>query len=267
MYKGLQQFAFLKNQVQMFSIFKNIFPKKKLIQIDFSQIEVDMHSHLIPSIDDGSKSIEDSLAILDRFVNLGYSKVITTPHIMSDYYQNTPGTILPAAKEIVQLLNGKIQFSAAAEYYSDAAFITKLTSDKLLCIKKNLLLFEFSFLEEPVNVNDVIFNIQLNDYNPILAHPERYPYFVSHKYNGLSKLEDIRDKGVGLQINLLSLIGHYGPLVKNTAEKLIDANMVDWVSSDCHHITHMDLIEQQVSKSVYLQKLIDSGNLKNKSLL
>ena len=90
---------------------------------------------------------------------------------MSDYYQNTPATILPAAKEIVQLLNGKIQFSAAAEYYSDAAFITKLTSDKLLCIKKNLLLFEFSFLEEPVNVNDVIFNIQLNDYNPILAHP------------------------------------------------------------------------------------------------
>ncbi len=163
----------------MFSIFKNIFPKKKLIQIDFSQIEVDMHSHLIPSIDDGSKSVEDSLAILDRFVNLGYSKVITTPHIMSDYYQNTPATILPAAKEIVEILNGKIQFSAAAEYYSDSAFITKLTSDKLLCIKNNLLLFEFSFLEEPVNVNDVIFNIQLNDYNPILAHPERYPYFVS----------------------------------------------------------------------------------------
>ena len=88
----------------MFSIFKNIFPKKKLIQIDFSQIEGDMHSHLIPSIDDGSKSIEDSLVILDRFVNLGYSKVITTPHIMSDYYQNTPATILPAAKEIVQIL-------------------------------------------------------------------------------------------------------------------------------------------------------------------
>ena len=107
----------------------------------------------------------------------------------------------------------------------------------------------------------------MNDYNPILAHPERYPYFVSPKYNGLSKLEDIRDKGVGLQINLLSLIGHYGPLVKNTAEKLINANMVDWVSSDCHHLTHMNLIEQQVSKSVYLQKLIDSGNLKNKSLL
>ena len=103
----------------MFSIFKNIFPKKKLIQIDFSQIEVDMHYHLIPSIDDGSKSVEDSLVILDRFVNLGYSKVITTPHIMSDYYQNTPATILPAAKEIVQILNGKIQFSAAAEYYSD----------------------------------------------------------------------------------------------------------------------------------------------------
>lgn len=250
----------------MFSIFKNIFPKKRLIQIDFSQIEVDMHSHLIPSIDDGSKSVEDSLAILDRFVNLGYSKVITTPHVMSDYFQNTPSTILPAAKEIVEILNGKIQFSAAAEYYSDSEFLTKLTNEKLLCIKNKLLLFEFSFLEEPVNVNDVIFNIQLNEYKPILAHPERYPYFLSPN-NRLFKLEDIRDKGVEFQINLLSLIGHYGPLVKNTAEKLIDANMVDWVSSDCHHLTHMNLIEQQVSKSVYLQKLIDSGNLKNKSLL
>lgn len=251
----------------MISIFKNLFSQSKEVIIDFSQISVDMHSHLIPGIDDGSKSIKDSIAMVEGFIDLGYKKIITTPHIMSDYYQNTPDIILPLAADLNNRLNGRIQFSAAAEYYSDSEFLTKLENDQLLCIKDNNLLFEFSFLEEPINVNEVIFNIQLKDYKPILAHPERYPYFTRHKYKGLSKFEDMKSRGVDLQLNMLSLIGHYGPDVKKTAEQLIDANLVDWVSSDCHHQAHLKLIKEKVSKSVYLQKLIDSGNLKNTSLL
>lgn len=250
----------------MMSIFKNIFGKKENVNIDFSQIAVDMHSHLIPAIDDGSKSMEDSMAMLQGFEDLGYQKIITTPHIMSDYYQNTPQTILPAAQEINKKLNGRLQFSAAAEYYSDSEFLQKLEEEKLLCITDNILLFEFSFLEEPINVNDVIFQIQLKEYKPILAHPERYPYFTKNN-KGIKRLIDIADRGVDLQVNLLSLIGHYGPEIKKTAEQLIDANLVSWVSSDCHHLGHMQLIKEKVSKSVYLQKLIDSGNLKNRSLL
>tara|TARA_B110000211_G_scaffold131208_1_gene150700 strand:- start:117 stop:869 length:753 start_codon:yes stop_codon:yes gene_type:complete len=250
----------------MISIFKNIFFKKEEANIDFSEIAVDMHSHLIPAIDDGSKSMEDSMAMLEGFKDLGYQKIITTPHIMSDYYQNTPETISPAAKEINSKLNGRLQFSAAAEYYSDSEFLQKLEHEKLLCISGNKLLFEFSFLEEPINVNEVIFQIQLKGYKPILAHPERYPYFTKSN-KGISKLRDISDRGVDLQVNFLSLIGHYGPDAKKTAEQLIDANLVSCVSSDCHHLGHMKLIKEKVSKSVYLQKLIDSGNLKNTSLL
>tara|TARA_B100000780_G_scaffold270027_1_gene229413 strand:+ start:1185 stop:1934 length:750 start_codon:yes stop_codon:yes gene_type:complete len=248
------------------SIFKNIFGKKENVNIDFSQIAVDMHSHLIPAIDDGSKSMEDSMAMLQEFEDLGYQKIITTPHIMSDYYQNTPQTILPAAQEINKKLKGRLQFSAAAEYYSDSEFLQKLEEEKLLCIADNILLFEFSFLEEPINVNDVIFQIQLKEYKPILAHPERYPYFTKNN-KGIKRLIDIAERGVDLQLNLLSLIGHYGPDSKKTAEQLIDANLVSWVSSDCHHLGHIQLIKEKVSKSVYLQKLIDSGNLKNRSLL
>tara|TARA_B100000795_G_scaffold266284_1_gene249222 strand:- start:412 stop:1164 length:753 start_codon:yes stop_codon:yes gene_type:complete len=250
----------------MISIFKNIFGKKDSINIDFSQIAVDMHSHLIPAIDDGSKSIKDSMAMLEGFEDLGYQKIITTPHIMSDYYQNTPETILPAAQEINKILSGRLQFSAAAEYYTDSEFLQKLENEKLLCISEHKLLFEFSFLEEPINVNDIIFQIQLKGYKPILAHPERYPYFTKNN-KGIKRLKDISERGVDLQVNLLSLIGHYGPEIKKTAEQLIDANLVSWISSDCHHLGHMKLIKEKVSKSAYLQKLIDSGNLKNTSLL
>ena len=250
----------------MISIFKNIFFKKEEVNIDFSEIAVDMHSHLIPAIDDGSKSMEDSMAMLEGFKDLGYQKIITTPHIMSDYYQNTPETILPAAKEINSQLNGCLQFSAAAEYYSDSEFLQKLESEKLLCISGNKLLFEFSFLEEPINVNEVIFQIQLKSYKPILAHPERYPYFTKNN-KGISRLCDIAERGVDLQVNMLSLIGYYGTEAKKTAEQLIDAGLVSWISSDCHHLAHLKLIKEKVSKSVYLQKLIDSGNLKNTSLL
>jgi len=250
----------------MISIFKNIFGKKEEVNIDFSQIGVDMHSHLIPAIDDGSKSMEDSLKMIQGFIDLGYKKVITTPHIMSDFYQNSPETILPPTDEIKKLLNGEIEFSAASEYYADAEFLNKLQTEKLLCIADNYLLFEFSFLEEPNNVAEVIFQMGLKSYKPILAHPERYPYFTQ-KHKGLSKFEELKSRGVDLQLNLLSLIGHYGPEVKKTAEQLIDANLIDWVSSDCHHQGHMKLIKEKVSKSVYLQKLIDSGRLKNQSLL
>lgn len=250
----------------MISIFKNIFGKKEEANIDFSLIGVDMHSHLIPGIDDGSKSMEDSLKMIREFKDLGYKKLITTPHIMSDFYQNSPETILPPTEEIKKQLQGEIAFSAASEYYADAEFLNKIQSEKLLCIADNYLLFEFSFLEEPNNVEDIIFQIQLKNYKPILAHPERYPYFTQ-RYKGLSKFEDIRSRGVDLQLNMLSLIGHYGPEVKKTAEQLVDANMIDWISSDCHHQGHIKLIKEKVSKSVYLQKLIDSGNLKNQSLL
>lgn len=248
------------------SIFKNIFGKKEEVNIDFSQIGVDMHSHLIPGIDDGSKSMKDSLTMLKGFEELGYEKIITTPHIMSDYYQNSPITILPVAEEIKKQLQGRLKFSAAAEYYSDSEFSLKLENEKLLCISDNKLLFEFSFLEEPINVNEVIFQIQLKGYKPILAHPERYPYFTKNK-KGISKLRDIESRGVDLQVNMLSLIGHYGPEARKTAEQLVDANLVTWIGSDCHHQIHMKLIQEKVSKSIYLQKLIDSGNLKNRSLL
>jgi len=251
----------------MISILKNLLGRKQEVQIDFSQISVDMHSHLIPGIDDGSMSFKDSLAMINGFIDLGYSKIITTPHIMSDYYQNTPEIILPLAADLNKMLEGRIQFSAAAEYYNDSEFTTKLDNEKLLCLKGNNLLFEFSFLEEPTNVDEIIFKIQLKEYKPILAHPERYPYFTRKKYKGLSKFEDMKSRGVDLQLNMLSLIGHYGPEVQKTAEQLIDANLVDWISSDCHHLTHLKLIKEKVSKSIYLQKLIDSGNLKNTSLL
>ncbi len=250
----------------MISIFKNIFSKKEELDIDFSQIAVDMHSHLIPGIDDGSKSMADTVAMLQGFKDLGYKKIITTPHIMSDYYQNSPETILPKALEIDKKLGGSIAFSAAAEYYSDSEFLQKLKEEDLLCISENKLLFEFSFLEEPTNVNDVVFQIQLQGYQPILAHPERYPYFTK-KNKGIARFRELAERGVDLQLNMLSLIGHYGPEVKKTAEQLIDANLVSWVSSDCHHLMHMKLIKEKVSKSIYLQKLIDSGDLKNRSLL
>lgn len=238
------------------NIFKNIFSKKEeLPLIDFSSIRCDIHSHLVPGIDDGSQTMEDTIRLIKVQYDLGIRKFITTPHIMSDFYKNTPEIILPGVEEIRNVLaqeNLDVEIYGAAEYYFDEVFVRRIETEKLMTFGDNYLLFEISFINCPDNLKDTIFKMQLQGYKPILAHPERYPFF----YNHFEEYRNIRDSGVLLQININSLGGYYGGDAKSIAEKLIDNKMVDLIGSDMHHMRHAECF-QRVPKEKYFRKLLE----------
>lgn len=242
-----------------------LFKKKKpLDPIDLSKIAVDMHSHLIPGIDDGSKSMDESIAMLAKFENLGYKKVITTPHIMSDYYRNTPEIILSGLNEVretAQKLGLQIEIDAAAEYYFDEYFLDLIKKKQILTFGGSFVLVEFAFSGKPMFENEMFFELLSSNYQPVLAHFERYAAF----HGNLDKALEYRSRGVHLQLNLNSLTGHYGPEVKKQAELLIDNELVDFVGSDCHRIQHLLMLEEHLSLP-YMHKLLDL-NLKNSKLL
>jgi protein-tyrosine phosphatase len=223
--------------------------------IDFSTLKADMHSHLIPGIDDGAKTIEDSLELIRIMHGLGYSKFITTPHIMSDYFRNTPEIILEGLATLKKALvenNIPVEVSAAAEYYLDDGFIRKLEEEKLLTFGDNYLLVEVSYINPPDNVNEVLFRAQVLGYKPVLAHPERYPFW----HRDLDHYKRFYEMGVTLQLNLNSLAGYYGPDAKKVAEKLIDMGIIGALGTDMHHLRHAGAL-QQVTKEKYLKKILD----------
>jgi protein-tyrosine phosphatase len=231
---------------------------------DLSLIGVDMHSHFIPGIDDGAQTIEDSVNMLRALSEMGYRKAITTPHIMSDFYQNTPEIILSGLQNVREALKKEgipIEVDAAAEYYLDFDLEAKIEKGGLLTFGNNYLLFEVSYMNPPDILNQVIFKLATSGYRPILAHPERYPFW----YDDFEKYEEMRDKGVLLQLNINSLVGYYGGGAKKIAEKMIEKNMVDFIGTDCHRMDHIAVMKNCLHEK-YLHQLIDSGMLRNHGL-
>jgi len=247
------------------NIFKKLFkPSLKLEPLDFSILKTDLHSHLIPGIDDGSKSMEDTIAMLRKFKELGYKKVITTPHIMNDFYKNTPEIILGGLADVraeIEKQNIGIEIEAAAEYYIDYSIKELIKTNNILSFGDNYVLFELSFTQEQRGVNEIIFELITEGYKPILAHVERYPFY----YNNWTRIKEYRDRGVLLQLNINSLSGHYGPGVKRMAEELIDRDWIDVIGSDCHHFAHLEMIES-LQTNPYLHKIVNKVDLLNKVL-
>ena len=245
------------------SLFSTLFKKKSLELFDLSKIGIDMHSHLIPGIDDGSRSMDETIAMLAKFESLGYKKIITTPHIMQEVYPNTSEIInqgLKQVQETAKSLGLSIEIEAAAEYYFDDHLIQLIKHKDILSFGQNYVLVEFSFHTPPIFEDQLFFEMQMAKYKPVLAHFERYPYF----HDSLDKAKEYREKGVNIQVNLNSFTGHYGPQVRKQAEKLIDANLVDFVGSDCHRMQHLMMLEEHLSNP-YFHKL-EKLNLKNGEL-
>lgn len=221
----------------------------------FGALGVDMHSHILPGLDDGADTLEDSLVMVQALQTMGYRKLIMTPHIMNDFYKNTPAGI----RERLQLLNNavkeagiKMELDCAAEYYLDEGLSEKLAAgEELLTFGDNYLLFETSFLNEPLNLREAIFQMCAKGYKPVLAHPERYSYF----YGKFADLVALRELGVLFQPNLNSLTGYYASGAKDVAEKLIDEGMVDFLGSDAHSLKHTDSLKK-VLCSKYLTKAL-----------
>ena len=234
----------------MFSFFKK---KSKEYSVDFNEIGVDIHSHLIPGVDDGARDLEDSIKLIRGLKDLGFKKIITTPHVYQDYYPNTSDRLLAGLDTLRQGLKVagvEIEVECAAEYYMDEVFEELLDKKALLTFGDNYVLVEMSFFQEAIKLNEYLFQMQIKSYQPILAHPERYIYYIKN----FNRFEDLKMRGCKLQLNLLSIMGHYGKEVKDLAIKMLDSGLYDFVGTDTHDLGHIEklatLSSNQTKKSI-----------------
>lgn len=228
----------------------NFFRRKKAPF--FNPLKVDIHSHLLPGLDDGVASMTESLELIEAFSRIGYEKLITTPHVMSDYYPNKREEILARLEDVRGAAHKKgiqIDLEAAAEYYMDEGFIEKIEKkEQLLTIGHKYVLFETSFMNEPVFLKETLFQLNTNGYYPIMAHPERYMYL----FNNDSLVNELINMNVRFQVNLLSLTGYYSKEVRTLARKLLDSGKVSFFGSDCHNLTQFHSL-----KAVYQKKYME----------
>lgn len=220
------------------------FSKDKTYLTDLiSSDYVDIHSHLIPGIDDGAQTIEDSIILINELNKIGISQFISTPHIMPPVWKNNSSIIQKGEKDVLEVLDkNAITFKAAAEYMLDYQFLEILKNEKLLTLKDNYLLVEMSYLNPPINIQEILYDIQIAGYTPILAHPERY-LFLHQNFDFYTQL---KKSGCLFQLNLLSVVGYYGQPVAKTAEKLLQQKMIEFVGSDAHHQKHVNAFQQKI---------------------
>lgn len=221
-----------------------IFKKKPTPLADlFSNDFIDIHNHLLPGIDDGAKNMKDSIALIKKMASLGINNFIITPHVLGEVYPNSSKTILTKLEEVRDTLrnNGMqdINIRAAAEYMMDEQFSIRLAANDILTLKDEYILVEMSYFNAPLNLFDIIFDIQLKGYKPILAHPERYNFY----HSDIDNYYKLKKAGCLFQLNALSLTDHYGKGVKKTSESLLGAGMYDFIGSDTHHENHLRLLE------------------------
>jgi len=246
----------------MASVIRNLFGSGKKNLLNFSVLRADMHSHLIPGIDDGSDSIAESREMIHGLRALGFSKFVTTPHIMPGVFDNSPDTI---RKGMTLLTNADPQLpvSAAAEYYVDEAFVKKVQEGmELLSFGERYLLIEMHMHVREKQLESAIFELRLRGFRPVLAHVERYPYLFNDQ---LTEFEKLRDADVLLQVNLRSFIGQYGELQKKIARRLADADMIHFLGTDIHRSTQLPAISAAMEEK-YVQQLLAKGGLLNATL-
>jgi protein-tyrosine phosphatase len=227
-------------------------------------LEVDIHSHLIPGIDDGVKTMEESIRMIREFKRLGYKKLITTPHTMNHRYPNTASIIkegLASVKAALKQEGIAMEMEAASEYYLDETVIELIEKRDLLTFGDNYLLFEMSYVTPLLNLKEIVFEMKAAGYTPVLAHPERYIYLHDH----IERYEALKAQGVLLQLNINSLGGFYSKAVQQTAIRLSDAGMVDFVGSDAHKMRYLEALEKTRKESVY-HRLFDRNRLLNATL-
>ena len=260
----------------MLTFLRNLFrkrPSQGVVKNDLKLLITDVHSHLVPGVDDGAPDMTSALALISRLHHLGFERLVTTPHIMSDLYPNTPDILQPRFHELKREVAKRfpsLTLTLAAEYFLDTSFIELLENpDKLLtfpCVdplngdKHEMLLFEFAFHEAPNDelLTEAIFKMQTSGITPVVAHCARYPYWHMDR----SKLESLHSKGVILTVNAATLVGNYGELAKETANHAVDQGWIRMVCSDTHAPHHIVAVKE-LETSEILAKLIESGRLLN----
>ena len=239
----------------IFNLFKSKPTLRDLIPKGF----IDIHSHILPGIDDGAKNVEQSIKLIDNMKEMGFTKIIGTPHTYPGLYENTNESIKESFDIIHKKLPNPNIINYASEYMLDISLIEKAQKRNLLCLKNNYVLIEMSFISAPIKLYEILFEVIINGYIPVLAHPERYRFLFSD-FNNFKKL---KRAGCKFQINLLSLTGYYGHDILEMSNKLIKNKMIDFAGSDIHNIEHINSFQKKI-KTNYIkeaQEIILSNEL------
>ena len=249
-------------------IFNRLFGGAKPAETSYEALAIDVHSHLIPGIDDGAKTLDDSLDMLRGLHALGFRKCITTPHIMSDAFRNTPENILGGLEKLrsaVQEAGLDMELEAAAEYYLDEVFMERIENEPLLTFggEQRYVLFETSYVSRPMYLESAIFKLQEQGYTPVLAHPERYQYFWDLK--DVSEIQGLRERGARMQINLTSFAGTRGKRAAWIAGEMAREGLVDFVGSDIHRAVQLEALRRATANRD-LQSLLTARSLNNLQL-
>ncbi|MCX8020071.1 MAG: histidinol phosphatase [Chitinophagaceae bacterium] len=249
----------------MFTFFKKKNALSGEVEKIFSLLQTDMHSHLLPGIDDGAKDTETSLQLIKGLHQLGYTRLITTPHVLWDLYKNTPEIIkhkLQIVREALEQNNIPVEINAAAEYFLDDHVGDLLKrKEPLLAFGKNYVLVEFSLAFPQHNIKEILFEMQMQGYQPVIAHPERYIYLKQNK----PFFDELKYNGCLFQLNLLSVTGYYGKTVTELSGYLLNKKYYDLLGTDLHHVRHLEML-QESSALRQIRKIIENHNFLNNEL-
>ncbi|CAM4415503.1 tyrosine-protein phosphatase [Zobellia nedashkovskayae] len=231
------------------------FNKKKFL-VDYLDGFIDIHNHILPGIDDGAKTVDESIALIRSFSEFGVKHFIATPHIMSNYYPNTRETIESSLTELKNALlqNGlkDISLEASAEHMIDDNFESLLENEGIMPLKKDYLLVEMSYLQPPINFEEAIIKTASKRFFPILAHPERYGFLHHRK----KRYQEYKDNGILFQMNLLSLSEYYGKEVPKVAVELLENGLIDFIASDVHNMAQLNALKKLTLSKKMIEQLL-----------
>jgi protein-tyrosine phosphatase len=221
----------------------HIISKKQFLK-DLLEDFVDIHNHILPGIDDGAKTIDESISLIKKMNQLGIKQFIATPHVMQEFYPNDEISIGNAFQSLVETLTRKKLntsiINPSAEYMMDNHFTNLIKQRNLFPLKENYVLVEMSYFQPPINLQEIIHDMLMKEYIPVLAHPERYSYY----HNKKEVFKTLKQYGCLFQLNLLSLSKHYGKTVQKTGTYLLEENLIDFVATDAHNESHVKKLSE-----------------------
>ncbi len=238
----------------------SFFIKKPILKELIPQNAIDFHSHILYGLDDGAQKVSDTRFLLESMADMGYTKLITSPHTTPLVWENTKEGIIEQfekVKEELPDLTRQLQLGVASEYLMDESFVQRFEKEALLTIKDNYVLVEMSYINPPMGLYDILFKLISKGYKPVLAHPERYNFY-KRDFESFYKL---KKAGCLFQLNLLSVTGYYGEGIVQVADRLLSEGQYDFVSSDVHHHKHIAAFgtKVQVKKYDKLEQLFQNN--------
>jgi protein-tyrosine phosphatase len=240
------------------------FKKKATLEQLIPSNYIDIHSHILPEIDDGAATHDACVDLLTQIKSKGFYRCILTPHTLPEIWDNTSEGIklqFQKTKEKLSSEQRSMLQGVASEYMINEAFLERLAKEPLLTLKDNYILIEMSYLNPPYGLEDIIYEIRHRGYEPILAHPERYMFY----HRDLKIYEKLKKLDLKFQLNLLSTVGYYGKHVAKVADYLLKADLIDFVGSDIHHQRHIKFFEHKIviKSTKNLQKALEANSFFN----